>query len=88
MSALSEIIYKKLNFYSLDSLYAVERKAYSRQEAFEIGLAKTFEDRGINYEESDSFWQANTYPCNSGLVVEVKEEEVALGFSYQHGLMC
>lgn len=70
-------------------MYALKRWSYDVVEALERKIIKTLGD--VERPEDgrlNPFVKANSYPCNSGLIVRERQTDTALGFTFSHGLMC
>jgi hypothetical protein len=82
----TEILTKEeIKFFTHDSMYAMKRKVFSREEAIEKRIIKReFE----NEPHKDPYAAANNYACNSGLIVSDDHKSFAYGHTFSHGLMC
>ncbi len=78
-----------LEYYAHDSMFALKRWSYDEQEALDRKIIKSLEEVGKpDNGKLNPFLKANSYPCNTGLIVKETQSNAALGFTFSHGLMC
>jgi len=42
----------------------------------------------IKDSNSENFASANSYPCNTGIIINDPQSKVSIGYSYSHSVLC